>query len=907
MRKSPALLRSPRVRLAIAATMATCLPAGAEPDERAGEDWWSLQPLQQVTPPPSDRARNGIDGFIEAQLNARGLAPAPEASRRTLIRRLSFDLVGLPPSPAEIEAFVADESPDAYAKLVDRLLASPRHGERWARHWLDVIGYGESHGFEYNQPRNEAWHFRNWVIDALNADMPYDEFARMQLAGDLLSSNAAAGVIATGFLVAGPHNTTRPQSDRLRKAMDQDEMEGRLAAVGQTFLGMTIHCARCHDHKHDPITLKDYYQLAAALAGVTPNVRKVARPGDAARRREIEALQRERRKLVNQRRNITDPVRRGILEARKRDPAARPAPPPPAAAWDFTEGLGDRVGDADVELRHGATRDGRGIQVDGVRAFAASRPLGFDLEAKTLEVWVRLDGLDQRGGGAMSVQTSDGHTFDAIVYGEKEAKRWMAGSEFFRRTRSFGGPEEGEARDRPTHIAMVYDADGRITAYRDGQPYGKRYQGGGPQVFTAGRSQVVFGVRHGAPGGNRMLKGTIVKARLHDRALSAEAVAASGQFNGVVSDTDIEAALTEEQRGQLGTVVSRLAEVAARLRTLEGGDEPLSVWAVRPGRPPPTHVLARGDVTQPGEEVAPAGIAAFRAVPADWGLTPEASDADRRRKLAEWITRPDNPLFARVIVNRLWHHHFGTGIVATPNDFGFSGDRPSHPELLDWLAGELRNDGWRLKATHRRIVLSATYRQAAVQNRPAARVDADNRLLWRMNPRRLEAEALRDAMLQVAGKLNLEAGGPGYRDVREYKFKGSHFYDPVPQDRPEQFRRTVYRFSPRGAKRSLLDTFDRPDPSAITPCRAVTTTPLQSLALMNNDLVFLLAEAFARRVESEAGADSVAARVESVYALAYGRPPEPPEIELAKTFVDAHGLAAYCRVIFNSNEFLHVR
>ena len=880
---------------------------------RADENWWSLQPLHVAQPPDSDWGHHAIDSFIHARRKAAGLNPSPEADRRTLIRRLSFDLIGLPPTPAEIDTFLADDSPLALERLVDRLLESEHFGERWARHWLDAIGFGESHGFEYNQPRNEAWRYRNWVIHALNRDMPYDEFVRFQLAGDVLSREAsdrptAEGVIATGFLVAGPHNTTLPQNSRMRMVMAQDEMEGRLAAIGQTFLGLTINCARCHDHKFDPVSLRDYYRLAASLSGIAPAVQKVTRPKNEARKSEIDSLLHERRKLGKQRNDIDQSIRQAILKERKQSGKHAPPSPPATAAWDFTESLTDSIAGLTVKLKNGARRDVLGLHTDGRKGFAASVPLPFELKAKTLEVWVQLADLNQGGGGAVAVQTLDGHTFDAIVFAERESKRWMAGSEFYRRSQSFHGPDEAEAHNRPVHLAIVYEADGQITAYRDGKPYGKRYRSRGLQTFPARGSQLVFGIRHGTePAGNRMLKGRILKARLTNRALTPDAIAASTRRqNPFVPEEQIEMRLSEAQQKRRTELSARMNEVEARLKILESSQVPLAVWAVRSGTPTATHVLDRGDVTRAGEEVAPGGIVALRAVQADWGLSTSASDADRRMQLSRWITHSDNPLFARVIVNRLWHHHFGTGIVNTPNDFGYGGGRPSHPQLLDWLANRLKSHNWSLKALHREIVLSATYRQASTPHSEAQRIDADNRLLWRMSPRRLEAEALRDAMLQVAGKLDLSVGEIGYRDVKEYKFRGSHFYDLIPQNQPAQFRRTIYRFNPRGAKRNLLDTFDCPDPSALTPNRASTITPLQSLSLMNNELVLFLAEAIARRVEREAGADA-ANQIAATYRLAYGRAPTSKEMEVATVFIRAHSLSRFARVILNSNEFLHVR
>jgi hypothetical protein len=514
-------------------------------------------------------------------------------------------------------------------------------------------------------------------------------------------------------------------------------------------------------------------------------------------------------------------------------------------------------------------------------------------------VWVQLDDTQQQGGGVVSLQAVDGPVHDAIAFGDLEPGHWNLASENRNRTVSFHGPPEQSDNQSIVHLAFVFAADGSVHAYRNGQPYGAPYSK--PlQTYKAGDAQLLFGLRHAPVGSNRMLRGRITQARFYDRALEADAIAASaGQTSSFVSRKDILASLSPEDRAKR----ERFDTIEAEIAAIESAITPVSAWAARPGRPPVTHVLTRGSVRQPGEEVSANGIACLPH--ADFALANSASEGQRRQKLAEWITHPDNPLFARVIVNRLWHHHFGAGLVDTPNDFGYNGGRPSHPKLLDWLAAQLQAQDYRLKSIHRLIVTSATYRQGSAPRPEAMTIDAENRYLWRLSPRRLEGETLRDAMLAISATLNRELGGRGYRDLREYRHKGSHFYDPIPQDKPEQFRRTLYRFSPRGARRSMLDTFDCPDPSAITPKRAVTTTPLQSLALMNNALVLRLADAFAAHLEGEAA--NSAARVALAYQLAYARQPSPDETALAEPFIATNGLAAYCRVVFNSNEFLYVR
>ncbi len=600
---------------------------------RGGYDWWSLQPVVRPALPKVKNAawaRNGIDHFILAKLEAKGLGPSPEADRRTLIRRLAFDLTGLPPTPDEVAAFVRDPRPDAYERLVDRLLASPHHGERWARHWLDVVRFGESNGFEHDELRRNAWPYRDWVIEALNRDLPFDQFARLQLAGDVLLPGDPEGVVATGFLVAGGYDSVgqQQQSRAMKAVVRQDELEDVVGTVGQAFLGLTVQCARCHDHKFDPVRQEEYYRLTAALGGV----------------------------------------------------------------------------------RHGE-------------------------------------------------------------------------------------------RDLTTPAAR--------------------------EAFAAGRQDIKV------PPPKRL------------------------------------------------------------------------VYAVTPRQPGVAHVLLRGNPARKGKAVTPGGVAALAGPPADFGLAEDAGDAERRRELAAWVTHPQNPLFARVIVNRLWQHHFGTGLVDTPNDFGFNGGRPSHPRLLDWLADELVRHQFSLKAVHRLMVTSAAYRQSSRFDPRAARVDAGNRLLWRKGPARLEAEAVRDAMLAVAGRLNLAMGGPGFRDFRVTVRGATYTYTPSDRAGPDVERRTVYRTWARSGRSALLDTLDCPDPSTATHKRSVTTTPLQALTLLNSAFVLRTAESFAARVRKEAGS-SVERQIEHAYRLAYGRPPTRGEIAAARPAVEAHGLRILCRALFNSNEFLYV-
>ncbi|WZO98954.1 DUF1553 domain-containing protein [Isosphaeraceae bacterium EP7] len=865
---------------------------------RAGRDWWSLQPIQKVTPPPiAERgwARTPIDAFVLKTLEANGLKPAPEAGRRELIRRLTFDLTGLPPTPAEMDAFLADRSENAYETLADRLLASPQYGVRWARWWLDLARFGESGGFEYDEFRPSAWRYRDWVVKALNSDVPYDEFARMQIAGDVLRPGDAEAVEATGFLVAGAYDTAGQNqiSKTMKAVVRADELEDLIGTVSQTFLGLTVHCARCHDHKFDPIRQAEYYQFASALDGVRHGERDLSDldPSIVEKRRRLEAVE---ARIVA----IEAPARAALIAGRTKK--SGPAPPSPVAAWDFDRGVKDRVGHADVTLKGGATLSADGLVLDGKSGYAITPPLGFDLGPKTIEAWVHLDGTDQRGGGVASVIEDGGGRFDAIVFGEAEPGRWMAGSENFARTQAVGGEAEEDAAKRPVHVAICYSAAGTIRIFRDGKAYGKPYTSKGPAIFAAEKGRMAFGVRHLPAGDNRMLRGTIVRARLYDRALNDAEVAASADSGGAILDAkEVIAALSPEGRAERASLD---AEVG-RLRAIG----PRKAYAVSPRTADVTHIQIRGNPGQPGDEVSAGGIGSLAGLDPNFGLAPNAPEADRRMRLAAWMTDASNPLFARVAVNRLWLTHFGSGLVETASDFGFNGGVPSHPELLEWLAGELAARRWSLKAMHRLMVTSSAYKQSSRPDPAAMAKDAGSRLLWRKQPARLEAEMVRDAMLASAGVLDPAIGGPSFRDHEPRQAKGttSILYVPADPSAPGQDRRTLYRAWARGGRSAFLDAFDCPDPSTTAPRRASTTTPLQALSLMNNAMVLHLSDALAGRLLREAGGDA-RAQAGLAYRLTLGRSPEPDELDEAAGVVGQFGAATLARAIFNSNEFLYL-
>ena len=869
---------------------------------------WSLQPLRLPAVPKiatgKSEVTSPIDAFVSARLATNGLALSPPADRATLIRRLSFDLIGLPPTPDEIDAFVADRSPRAYEQLVERLLASPRYGERWGRHWLDVARYTESQGFEYDRLRNNAWHYRDYVIKSFNDDKPYDRFIKEQIAGDVLEPVTSDGIVATSLLVCGPWDQAgNSQANATQKAITrEDELEDMLGVVGQSFLGLTLNCARCHAHKFDPIPHEEYYRIKSVFEGVKHGERSIASPAESQALDERRATLTEKVEVARQ--EVARIEAEGLKIAMENRPATAVKPGPAALArWSF-DGAADAV--MPGELNGGATLAHGRLQLPKAGAFYKTAPIPKHIREKTLEAWVSLADLKQGGGAAIAIESEGGSpTFDAIVFGERQPNKWVPGSGGFARTRDLDAPEESAPAGTLIHMAIVYRADNSIAAYRNGEPYGKPYTPNSPlHTYQAGKAHVLLGLRHHGAG-NGWLKGEIKQAALYDRALSAKEIAGSFRAAGSsVTQSEVLARLSPEQSAARDAALARLKSSQAALDAVKAKPSPVSYVGTRV-QPKPTKRLKRGDVLSPDEVVTPGALSAMVDLNPDFGLPEDAPEAQRRLKFADWVADPLNPLPARVMANRVWHYHFGQGLVATPNDFGVSGSRPTHPELLDWLAMKFVESGWSVKALHRLIVNSATYRQQSLPNARAAALDADHQLLWRFPPRRLEAEVLRDAMLAVSGQINLQMGGPGFRPFT-VSSHGSDFYALKDMIGLEFNRRTVYRMNVNSGKEPLLDAFDCPDPSVKTPRRGVTTTPLQALALMNNSFVQRQAEHLAERALKESAQDFPGA-VQWAYRLVLGRAATRDESARAASVAKERGLSHVCWALLNSTEFVYVK
>ena len=839
-------------------TLAKWIDAGAPwPQQK----WWSLQPLRH--------SPKSIDEFITAKLRDNGLALSPPADRRTLIRRATFDLTGLPPTPEEIANFINDASPKAYETVIDRLLASPHYGERWARHWLDVVRFSESEGFERDEPREHAWPYRDYVIRSLNADKSYLQFAREQIAGDVLQPASRDAVIATGLLVFGPTDavglTSAVASER--EAVREDQLEEMVGVVSQTFLGLTANCARCHDHKFDPIPQRDYYRFKAALSGVwqpfaDPASTELFPDGrvlDELHDKKVAALRISIRRVEEQ---IADLHRQNVNWHTVK----------PLAQWTFDVDAHDQIGGVHASITP-KTQIGEGQLL---ASSLVTAPLTVNVTERTLEAWITVKKPLEKLINVLQIYNRSGYrgaASDGIQFAGGANQQWRNLSTANFRTTDVNGPKEAAAPGERIHLAYTYAPDGAIRQYRNGVPYGELFR---PDAGVNGQIQTYAA-------GDALLKFTatpelaIDEARLYGTALTAEQIQASFAAGP--------APAIERKDTPL------FAELQQLQQQLESLPKPEKAFAAAPREPGITHLNA--------ESLSPAGLSALPD--ADFQLPANAPEADRRRRLAEWIANAGNPIFSRVIVNRIWGHHFGTGIVENPNDFGANGGLPSHPELLDTLAGELIQSGWSLKSLHKKILLSATYLQASRHNKEASAKDAGNRLLWRYTPRRLEGEVVRDTMLAVSGKLNPESAGPSFRPFKITKPGGSYVkYEPIDNDEKDLQRRTVYRMNINTGGDAMLESLDCPVPAVKTPKRPSTTTPLQALSLMNNPLPVRLSKAFAARIRSEA--QTTDDQIDRAFQLALGRPPQAHEKEAGRQLE----LEALCWGLFNASEFIHV-
>ncbi len=768
---------------------------------------------------------NPIDLFIAEKLAENSLTFSPHADPVSWLRRVTFDLTGLPPTPEEVGAFLEEGD---RAAVVDRLLASPRYGERWAQHWLDVVRYADTHGFEVNTERPHAWPYRDYVIDAFNAGTPYDRFIREQIAGDAFGQDAATGFLVTASVLLPGQIGKDEASKRLAR---QDALDEIVTNIGQTFLGLSVGCARCHDHKFDPITAKDYYAMQAFVAGVEYGDRELRTPAAEAAKREAEALRGEiaaiDRRLLGFVPLAGSGAERSMVDPRRNIDRFAPAK---AKRLRFTILATNRLEPCLDELEvFGESGENLALASRG----AISSASGETIVADRHDLKYLNDGRygNSRSWMANAVEGS----WVEIEFPEETAIDRVV----------WGRDRQGKFQDR---LAIGYrielaavDGEWRTVAdASDRQPFN-------PEVVRKGELPA-FSTEGLSPA---------------EAAEGTEWAKRRDQF-------EAKAKATEN---------SRLAFAG----TFREPDE--------------IRLLLRGDPEQPKEIVAPAAPAAFGGL----SLGPDTPEQQRRLALADWIANPDNPLTARVMVNRIWQGHFGTGLVETSNDFGNNGLPPSHPELLDWLATELVRYGWSVRHLHRLVVLSRTYAQSSAVRPEGMEKDAENRLLWRFPLRRLEAEAIRDSLLAVSGRLDLKMYGRGY-DLFD-KRGGLSGFNPVESPTGEGLRRMIYAHKVRREPEAVFGAFDCPDAGQGIGRRRESTTPIQALNLFNSRFTLEQAGAFAERIEREAG-EGTREQVRHAFRLVLLRDPAPDEFAEIVPAVAEHGLAVLGRALFNSNEFL---
>jgi mono/diheme cytochrome c family protein len=849
--------KKPKLPDAVIADLAAWIRMGA-PDPREGKaevkradkSWWSLQPN------PTDlNTADGIDGFIEAGLKAKGLGFNPPADPRTLIRRMTYDLHGLPPTPEEVEKFVKDSQNGTRAvkDLVDRLLASPRYGEQWGRHWLDVVRFGESNGFERNFIIDDLWPFRDYVIRSINEDKPFDRFIIEHLAGDVIGRDDPQVEVGSAFLVAGPYDDVGNQDVVAQKNIRAATIDDMITATGGAFLGLTLNCARCHNHKFDPIPAEDYYRVRAAYEGVVHGRRVVA---TKAQREAFESamkpLNAELAALTRERAALDKTVDERARAELARQKPVRPKVDPHGTDEAFPS----------VEARH------LRFVIHRLSSDTAARAARSGGKLTEFRVWSpdgRNVALASNGTQAEGAKSAVAEDFPE-AYGPQycidgaTGEAWFIGSPAVL-TLTFAKPEKVE---RITFVNARGDRDTDESKVRGATPVEYEVQvsmdGMNWKTVATDEGREPWSPAHG-----------IAKARSR--------------------------VITPDESARLAGLEKRIADVNARIARVPKLPQ---IWAGNFVQPKEKTFLHRGgDPMKPGAEVVPASLSILDGTVKPYQLASDTPEGQRRLELARWMVARENPLTPRVLANRVWHYHFGTGIVDTPSDFGFLGGKPSHPELLDYLAARLVANGWRLKELHREILLSKTYQQSAAWREDGSKADGNSRLLWRFPPRRLAAEEIRDTMLAVAGRLQLEPmGGPGFRLYKVMQNNVST-YSPLDRHGPETWRRSVYHQNARASVVDVLTDFDFPDVAFAAPKRASTTSPLQALTLMNHGFTLDMAAALAARIQ---GGDPVG----GAYARLFQRAPSVTERQASEAFIAAHGAEAFARAMLNANELFHL-
>ena len=828
-----------------------------------GAEWskhWSFRPLTKPEIPAVQAGtwpQNEIDRFVLSQLEDTGLKPSPRADKVALVRRAYYDLTGLPPSPRQVADFVNDHRQDSWERLIDALLASEHYGEHWGRKWLDVVRYAETNSFERDNPKPHVWRYRDYVIRSLNADKPYDIFLREQLAGDELSVVTADSLIATGFYRLGVWDDEPADRDlALYEGMDD-----LVTTIGQGFLGLTFNCARCHDHKIDPILQADYYQLVSFVRNITPmqtsgpNIEEPIFPTEESRKKYDQAVASRTEKLNELQAEITRLEKKFI------------------AAFDA-----DRVATRDIdELKYSFYRD----------------------------TWEKLPDFD-------TLKTEDQGKIESGLFDISLASREFSFGFVF--TGTLKVPTDGE-------YTFYLDSDDGSRLSIDGKPvieydgiHGEGSEHSARLTLKAGRTPIRVDYFQG-PTGEKGLSVAWSGPEFKRRPLSVSKLAPAKQIDIVrLFKGNGKEFLGVEETNRYTKTLAQLEELKKDLPV----DRALCVKEMGP-IVPDVFVLGRGMPASPGAKVEPAFPSLFESPKPQIPLPrPNQKSAGRRTALANWIASRDNMLTARVMVNRVWQGHFGRGIVRSPNNFGGIGVPPTHPQLLDWLAVDFMDGGWKLKRLHKLLMMSATYQQSSAGNPEGLAKDPANNLFWRHDLRRLSAEELRDSIYAVDGRLNLKQFGPSiYPEIQAEVLQGQSIPgNGWPVSPPEeQARRSVYVHVKRSLILPMLANFDFPETDTSCEARFTTTQPGQSFVLLNSKFIGDQAAAFAERLKKEAG-DDLDAQVKLAYRLTTCREATAKDLERARGLVASyetkHGqnrdqaLTKFCLFMFNLNEFLYL-
>ncbi len=822
---------------------------------------WSFQPVVRPTVPVLSNEGDAlqlqgfgpIDRFLGSRLEREGLSFSGIADKETIVRRLYLVALGLPPTPEEVDRYIEDEHPDAYERLVERVLGDPRYGERMARHWFDVIRYAESNGFETNRVRYNAWPFRDYVIGSFNADKPYDRFVSEQIAGDVLGEE-----LGTGFLVAGPFDLVKSPDINLTLMQRQDELADLVNTTGTAFLGLTLGCARCHDHKFDPVTQKDFYALQGMVAGVQFAERPIRDAKSVQSQQRVAELELQIKELdgqvakwreVSRARMAVKKMREGVQSQRNEEEFA----PVKAKGVRFTirasGGSQPCIDEWEV------------LREDGVNVAAASRG-GTASASSTLPGYAihKLEHInDEQVGNAhswISNETNGGWV--RIDFSELQLIRSMV----------WGRDRMGQFRDR---VAAQYVIEALL---EDGN--WKEIASGRDRLSAADDPQAWVGVFEGSEAEQvRSLVGKLqaLRGELSKLVQGPTVWVGSFQQPGVIHRLYRGDPLMPREEVAPGVVESLSSEMRSaksgqreQTENAEGATQEESTWLFTESNP---------------------------------------DERSRREALARWLVSESNPLTARVMSNRLWQMVFGIGIVDTPSDFGGNGGKPMHPELLDWLAVEFMESGWSVKHLHRQIFQSLAFRQGSLPRGDGLQKDADGRWLWRFPPRRLEAEAIRDSMLVATGVLDGRMGGPGFY-LQRVEQDNVYRYFPKEEVGPAEYRRMVYLTRIRQEQDPVFGAFDCPSGNQVIPKRARSNTPLQALNLFNSPFVIQQSKHLMERLDREGDGLDIDSRIELAFRWLLARDPDTKELELSKEFIHREGWEAFGRAMLNTSEFLFV-